>query len=227
MKRVVEFEWIPHFPTLRSIKALHCEKMEEIIGGPPPYSPVEEISLQSLEVNDCNNMRRLFSHEWLLHLRNLQSIQVVGCKGMVEMISGAGQGQEESITTLYSTPSSFQPSSISLPKLKCLELLNLPWLKSICEVPISCNSMKELTVSKCPGLMRIPLQLRLCEIEELPHIWVEDEERWKTLMWDQTDAQALLQPYLRKGSPLFRKGCCSPNAIELLAKGRGLLRLCS
>ncbi|KAK3424100.1 hypothetical protein EUGRSUZ_F00886 [Eucalyptus grandis] len=116
MERAVEFEWMPHFPTLRTIRAFNCKKMEEIIGGPPPYSPVEEISLQFLEVNGCDNMRKLFPHEWLLHLRNLQSIQVAGCKGMVEMISGAGQGQEGRVNN---TPSSFQPSSISLPKLKC------------------------------------------------------------------------------------------------------------
>ncbi|KAK3424123.1 hypothetical protein EUGRSUZ_F00914 [Eucalyptus grandis] len=201
MKRAVEPEWMPHFPTLRSITVTCCEKMKEIIRGPPPYSPIEEISLQSLNVESCNNMRKLLPHEWLLHLQNLQSIKVAGCKGMVELISGAGQGQEGSITTsVNNTPSSFKPYSISLPKLECLELSYLHQLKSIYEAPISCDSMKGLNVYGCPELKRIPLQLPLREIEKLPYIWVEDEEKWKTLMWDHPDAQAILQPYLQKWS---------------------------
>ncbi|KAL3733005.1 hypothetical protein ACJRO7_022517, partial [Eucalyptus globulus] len=199
MKRAVESEWMPHFPNLRRIKVFRCEEMEEIIGGPPPYLPGEEISLKSLEVAHCDNMGKLLPHEWLLHLRNLQSIEVQFCKKMVEIISKARQGQEGSIMTpINNTPSSFQPQ-ISLPKLMRLWLYILPQLKSICEFPISCDSMEDLMVYQCPELKGIPLQLRLCEIEELPHIWVEDEEKWKTLMWDHPDAQAILQPYLRKG----------------------------
>ncbi|KAK2631576.1 hypothetical protein EUGRSUZ_L02721 [Eucalyptus grandis] len=220
MKRAVESEWMPHFPNLRCIRVWNCEKMEEIIGGPPPYSPDEQISLESLEVSNCDNMRKLLTYEWLLHLRNLQSIEVRHCKGMVELISGAGQGQEGSITTsVNNTPSSFQPSSISLPKLECLELRDLHQLKSVYEAPISCDFMKRLDVYRCLELKRIPLQLRLCEIEELPFIWVEEEETWKTLVWDHPDAQAILRPYLRKG-PHW-----SPNAIILNTKLKHLLRL--
>ncbi|XP_039171337.1 probable disease resistance protein At4g27220 isoform X2 [Eucalyptus grandis] len=147
MKRAVESEWMPHFPNLRRITAFNCAEMEEIIGGPPPYSPDEQISLESLKVSLCHNMRKLLTYKWLLHLRNLQSIEVAECEGMVELISGAGQGQEGSITTsVNNTPSSFQPSSISLPKLECLTLRNLLRLKSIYKAPISCDSMKRLDV---------------------------------------------------------------------------------
>ncbi|KAF8023768.1 hypothetical protein BT93_F1074 [Corymbia citriodora subsp. variegata] len=201
MKRVVESEWMPHFPKLRIMEVYFCEKMEEIIGDPPPHASVEKISLESLSASYCDNMRKLLSQELLLHLRNLQKIWVENCKGMVEMISGAGQGQEGSMMTpVNNTPSSFQ-SSISLPNLKQLSLYDLTQLKSICGVPISCGSMEELDVLGCPELKAIPLQLRLRDIdneEELPHIWVEDEEKWKTLMWDDPNAQAILQPYLRK-----------------------------
>ncbi|KAK3424145.1 hypothetical protein EUGRSUZ_F00948 [Eucalyptus grandis] len=120
MKRAVESEWMPHFPNLRWIEVTGCETMDEIIRGPPPYLLVEGIPLQSLMVKCCDNMRKLFPHEWLLHLRNLQGIDVCNCEGMVELISGAGQRQEGSIMTpVNNTPSSFQPS-ISLPKLDLL-----------------------------------------------------------------------------------------------------------
>ncbi|XP_030453522.2 probable disease resistance protein At4g27220 [Syzygium oleosum] len=196
MKRVVESEWLSHFPNLRDINVSGCHNMEEIIGGPPQHMPVEEISLESLRVRGCGNMRKLFPHELLIHLQNLQSIHVRCCKGMVEMISGAGQGQEGSImTSVNNTPSFFQ-SPISLPKLNRLYLHDLPQLKSICKVPITCYSMEDMHVSECPELKGIPLQLRLRDIEDLPNIEVEDEEKWKTLMWDPPNAQAILQPYL-------------------------------
>ncbi|KAL3748419.1 hypothetical protein ACJRO7_009629 [Eucalyptus globulus] len=203
MKRVVESEWLPHFPNLRYINLLYCENMEEIIRGPPPYMPVEEISLGQLSVEKCYNMRKLFSHEWLLHLQNLQNISAIGCKGMVEMISGVGQDQEGSITTPVNNTPPSSWSSISLPKLKRLWLCNLPRLKSICEVPITCDSMEHLKVIKCPELNRIPLQLRFLDIEDLPFIEVEGEEKWKTLIWDHPNAQALLQSHLH-----FRWGYC-------------------
>ncbi|KAK3440166.1 hypothetical protein EUGRSUZ_B00465 [Eucalyptus grandis] len=188
MKRVVESEWLPHFPNLRDIILFYCESMEEIIRGPPPYMPVEGISLEWLSVRNCHNMRKLFLHEWLFHLRNLQRVNALGCKRMVEMISGAGQDQE---------------GVVMLPKLKHLWLQDLPQLKSICRVPITCDSMEILMVIKCPELNRIPLQLRFLDIEGLPHIEVEGEEKWKTLIWDHPNAQALLQSHLH-----FRWGNC-------------------
>ncbi|KAF8037313.1 hypothetical protein BT93_B0274 [Corymbia citriodora subsp. variegata] len=197
MKRVLESEWLPHFPSLESIHVSCCENMEEIIGGPPPRLPAEKISLEYLRVHSCHNMRKLFPHEWLIHLRNLQSIIVADCKGMVEMISGAGQSQEGSTTTPVNNTHSSSPSSISLPKLKHLELSYVPQLKSICEVPITCDSMAFLKVIKCPELSRIPLQLQFHDIEDLPYIDVEGEEKWNTLIWDHPDAQALLQSHLR------------------------------
>ncbi|KAF8023772.1 hypothetical protein BT93_F1076 [Corymbia citriodora subsp. variegata] len=211
MKRVVESEWMPHFPNLRRIGVAGCDKMEEIIRGPPSHTSVEKISLESLGASRCKNMRKLFPQELLLYYRNLQRIWVSECRGMVEMISGAGQGQEGSIMTpVNNTPPSFQPPSISLPNLKKLNLDRLPQLKSICGVPISCDSIKKLRVYRCPELKAIPLELRLrdIDIEELPYIWVEDEEKWKTLMWDDPNAQAILQPYLRKGENA-RDGCGS------------------
>ncbi|KAK3440145.1 hypothetical protein EUGRSUZ_B00446 [Eucalyptus grandis] len=195
MKRVVESEWLPHFPNLRRIKVQKCINVEEIIGGLSSYMSVEEISPERLLVKGY--------HELPLHLRNLQTIQVIGCQGMPKMISRERQGQEGSMTTpVNNTPSSSQ-SSISLPKLNSLVLKDLPQLKSICEVPITCNSMDNLVVIKCPELNRIPLELQLHDIEDLPYIKVDGEEKWKMLIWDHPDAQAILQSHL-----LFRGSYC-------------------
>ncbi|XP_039162635.1 probable disease resistance protein At4g27220 [Eucalyptus grandis] len=195
LKRVVESKWLPHFFNPRTIEVVFCENVEEIIEGPFPYMLVEEISLEKFKILGCNNLRKLFPQELLIHLRNLQSIEVKWCKGMVEMISGARQGQEGSImTSINNTPSSFQ-SSISLPKLISLHLYDLRQLKSICEVPITCDSMRKLVVLKCPELNRILWQLRIRDIEDLPYIRLQSEELWKTLTWDHPNAQAILRSH--------------------------------
>ncbi|KAF8023844.1 hypothetical protein BT93_F1124 [Corymbia citriodora subsp. variegata] len=177
MKRVVESEWLFHFPNLRNIRVFFCENMKEIIGCPPPHMPVEEISLESLTILRCDNMRRLCPHESFIHLQNLRNIEVRSCKGMVEMISGARQDLKGSIMTLVNdTPPSFQ-SSISLPKLERLVLYNLPQLKSICEVPIICDSRRDVQVSECPELNEIPLQPQSRDNEPLPYIEVRGQEK--------------------------------------------------
>ncbi|KAI6683018.1 hypothetical protein NL676_028931 [Syzygium grande] len=224
-------------PHLRNILIGNCEEMVGItvaVTSPPLHPSPAFPSLEGISVEWCGKMKRVVESEWLPHLPNLKDIsisccedmeEIIGdikvyrCKGMVEMISGAGQGQEESITTpINNAPSSFQ-SSISLPKLKLLWLRYLPQLKSICEVPITCDSMENLTVYECPELNRIPLQLRLRNIEDLPYIDVEGEEKWKTLIWDHPDAQANLQSRLRfHGNTCVLNGGaihdCSPNGSE-------------
>ncbi|KAL3748390.1 hypothetical protein ACJRO7_009605 [Eucalyptus globulus] len=183
LKRVVESEWLPHFCNLRTIEVVYCKNMEEIIRGPPPYMPVEEISLEKLFILAYVNLRKLFSQKLLIHLPQLRRINVKQCKGMVEMISGAGQGQEGStMTSINNTPSSFQ-SSISLPKLNYLQLCDLPQLKSICEV------------CKCPEMNRISLQLRIRDFEDPSYIRLQSEEKWKPLIWVHPNAQAILQSH--------------------------------
>ncbi|KAF8023608.1 hypothetical protein BT93_F0957 [Corymbia citriodora subsp. variegata] len=211
---------ISNLPHLRQIQIGRCEEMVGIIATvtPPPPHPLPAFpSLERIFIHWCGKMKRAVESEWLHHFPNMRTIDVSYCEKMDEII-GAGQGQEGSIMTpVNNTHSSFQ-SSISLPNLRELKLCDLPQLKSIYRVPISCCSMEELRVYDCPELKAIPLQLRLrdIDIEDLPHIWVEDEEKWKTLMWDDPNAQAILQPYLRKGE-YARDGFpwtqCPPNAI--------------
>ncbi|KAK3424131.1 hypothetical protein EUGRSUZ_F00927 [Eucalyptus grandis] len=53
MKRLLESEWLPHFPKLKYIKLHRCPNMEEITKVPRPcmpVEPVEGISLKSLEI---------------------------------------------------------------------------------------------------------------------------------------------------------------------------------
>ncbi|KAK3421154.1 hypothetical protein EUGRSUZ_G01856 [Eucalyptus grandis] len=67
MKRVVESEWLLHFPNLKKVKVWGCKKMVEIIGRPPPCMPVDtallDVSsfqkLELLEIIEGENLQVL------------------------------------------------------------------------------------------------------------------------------------------------------------------------
>ncbi|KAK3421155.1 hypothetical protein EUGRSUZ_G01857 [Eucalyptus grandis] len=137
MKRVVESEWLLHFPSLKEINVWGCKKMVDIIGWPPPCMPVDTaFSVAHLQV-ECCNIQKLLPQELLPHLWNPQRIHVNDCAGMEEIVSRG------SASTSGHIPSSSSPCPFrSLPRLKHLLLENLPHLRSICESTISCPSIK-------------------------------------------------------------------------------------
>ncbi|XP_039162637.1 putative disease resistance protein At3g14460 [Eucalyptus grandis] len=192
-------------PHLQYIQICRCVEMVGMIvaaTSPLPYQPPAFPSLEEIRVGWCDKMKRVVEFEWLPHFPNLRRLTVWDSENMEEIIGGLSSYMSVEETPINNTPSSSQ-SSISLPKLNSLYLYNLPQLKSICEVPITCNSMKYLEVVRCPKLNRIPLELQLRDIEDLPYIEVEGEEKWKTLIWDHPNAQAIIQSHL-----LFKSSCC-------------------
>ncbi|XP_039171736.1 disease resistance protein RPS2-like [Eucalyptus grandis] len=146
MKRVMEWEWLTaHLPNLEEIVTISCENLEEIIHGPLPSEAT--CRLRHLEVNGCNNMKRvLLTQDMVLHLPFLEDIVVQDSKG-IELIMG---------TVAKMTYFSF-------PKLMNLVLHKLPELKSVCDGIMRCNSLQRVSIDNCPKLKRIPLQLPLLD----------------------------------------------------------------
>ncbi|XP_039173725.1 disease resistance protein RPS5 [Eucalyptus grandis] len=189
MKRVVESEWLLHFPSLKEINVWGCKKMVEIIGRPPPCMPVDTaFSVAHLQVERFN-IQKLLLQELLPHLWNLQHIHVNDFTGMEEIVSRGSASTSEHI------PSSSSPCPFrSLPRLEHLLLENLPHLKSICESTISCPSIKQLHLLGYPKLERISLQLKVvCVGYCLPDIILDHEKLWGMLEWnDPNQAQSSL-----------------------------------
>ncbi|KAI6687390.1 hypothetical protein NL676_024218 [Syzygium grande] len=185
MKRLMEWEWLTtRLPNLEEIIINSCEKLEEIIHGPLPNRAT--CRLTYLEVNGCNNMKRvLLTQDMLLHLPFLQSISIKDCKG-IEVIIG---------TVAKTTHCSF-------PKLMDLDLWNLLEPRSICDGTTSCESLRWISVDNCLKLKRIPLQLPLLDngLPLPPPSFREiriNRQLWELLEWDHPLARSSLEHFLK------------------------------
>ncbi|KAK3197855.1 hypothetical protein Dsin_021270 [Dipteronia sinensis] len=88
-------------------------------------------------------------------------------------------------------------AKITFPKLKDLELMYLPELKSIYKGFMLCKSLRCITVLYCPMLKRLSLTLheendQTSAPAALKQI-IGQEKWWESLEWDEPDAKATLQ----------------------------------
>ncbi|XP_039170405.1 probable disease resistance protein At4g27220 [Eucalyptus grandis] len=185
MKRVMEWEWLTaHLPNLEEIVTISCENLEEIIHGPLPSEAT--CRLRHLEVNGCNNMKRvLLTQDMVLHLPFLEDIVVHDSKG-IELIMG---------TVAKMTYFSF-------PKLMNLVLHKIPELKSVCDGIMRCNSLQRVSIDNCPKLKRISLQLPLLDngLPSPPPSLREiriNRQMWESLEWDHPLARSSLEHFIK------------------------------
>ncbi|XVF78185.1 hypothetical protein PTKIN_Ptkin14bG0109500 [Pterospermum kingtungense] len=159
-------------------------------------------SLAAIVISEIKNIKKLFSSKWVLHsLQNLEHLRVEECYKMEEIIASES---EITSSTTASASASASKFTITLPELKTLCLWNLPELKSICgaNVQLVCDSIALISISDCPKIKRIPLQLPLQDDGQpspppsLHSIYISSEEWSEMVEWDHPNAKSLLEPYL-------------------------------
>ncbi|KAL9344329.1 hypothetical protein Peur_062004 [Populus x canadensis] len=178
MKKLFPLVLLPNLVNLEVIRIMYCEKIEEIIGRTRSYEEsssnntlfklpkLRELklidlpelkrigsaklicdSLQQIEVRNCNSMESLVPSSWI-SLVNLKRITVAECEKMEEIIGGKRSDEEGVI----GEESSSNSTEFKLPKLRYLELENLPELKRICSVKLICDSLQVIEVRNCNSM---------------------------------------------------------------------------
>ncbi|GKV45553.1 hypothetical protein SLEP1_g52622 [Rubroshorea leprosula] len=226
MKRLFSLELLQGLQNLEGIRVCNCQQMEEIIGWEGEEEnhtadatttttfnlpKLRVLSLQNLSefkrncptrgvmvcdslgwltIKECPELRRI---PLLQGLQNLEGITVWNCQQMEEIIGW--EGEEENHTADATTTTTF-----TLPKLRKLNLQNLPELKRICSTKgvMVCDSLQHLQIEKCPKLRRIPLvgNVRPSPPAALKQIQIEPKELWESLEWDDPNAKNVLQPFM-------------------------------
>ncbi|TYH86499.1 hypothetical protein ES332_D01G047300v1 [Gossypium tomentosum] len=154
--------------------------------------------LKSFVIKKCLNMKQLFPFKLAHDLQNLENLVVCNCVQMEEIISSEEENHKgNGINT---------PMKFSLPKLRELELKNLPELKSICSSnrEMVCNSLRNIEISKCTNLKRMPLYLPLFQdthqsapsAHPFGRIRICPKEWWESVEWDYPNAKEVLRPWL-------------------------------
>ncbi|KAE8674459.1 hypothetical protein F3Y22_tig00111754pilonHSYRG00073 [Hibiscus syriacus] len=150
-------------------------------------------SLKYLYINDCGNMKKLFSPNCVP--LNLQELRVVGCKQLEEIITSEVEPEERGMVI----------TEFHLPQLGLLSLGDLPELKSICSAGgvLVCDSLLQIEIVDCPRLKR--MSLNLPKFDNVPpsasanlslSVRIRPKEWWESLEWDGPQPKSLLDPFV-------------------------------
>ena len=149
--------------------------------------------LKTFAIVNCTRIKKLLPAGLLLHLHNLEKIEVRNCGQLEEIIAEVfdefeGEEKEGMDTT-----------KITLSILRTLELQDLPELKTICSSRklIVCDSLERVEIIECQKLKRLPLSLPLLNGQLSPPPSLKDieadKEWWESL--DCQDTKNVLQPF--------------------------------
>ncbi|KAK9266360.1 hypothetical protein L1049_012631 [Liquidambar formosana] len=107
------------------------------------------------------------------------------------------KGQEKKEGTVEETNSCNDTTIIQLPRLRQLELDDLPNLKSIYKGVMVCDSLRTIKVFDCPNLKRLPLskgneQPAPAALKQIRG----NLEWWRSLRWDHPDDVTFFHQFL-------------------------------
>ncbi|KAJ7951819.1 Disease resistance protein [Quillaja saponaria] len=123
--------------------------------------------LQTLRVTYCG----IPDLNWLLHAPNLQSLELIGCDLLEEVIGeDFGAAEEEEVNW-----DAFE-------SLKTLELRNLPRLRSVSPQALRFPCLKNVKVKYCPSLTKLPFDSSTAK-NTLEFI-KGDSDWWSCLQWE-------------------------------------------
>ncbi|KAF5187666.1 Disease resistance protein summ2 [Thalictrum thalictroides] len=196
---------VGHFKQLRNLVIRNCSKLQELFFDWITNNDEKEVRLfENLEKMWLRNLPKLviswdvrnlqYEHfrklhlvhfeecdamvhiTWLLLIPNLQSLWIVNCGGLKEILSSS-----EEFGVAY--------NENSFSNLKTMTLLGLPNLQSICSMnALPFPSLETILVRRCPKLRRLPLDSNSAK-NTLKKIKGE-EEWWEGLEWENESIKA-------------------------------------
>uniref|UniRef100_A0A6N2KW60 Uncharacterized protein n=1 Tax=Salix viminalis TaxID=40686 RepID=A0A6N2KW60_SALVM len=220
MKMLFPSVLLPNLVNLEEITISECEKMEVIIGtrsdeegamgeennkfklpklrklilsNLPKLKSICSAklicnSLENIDIHKCNSIEIMFPSSWSC-LLNVEEITVRECQKMEEIIGGT-RSDEKGVMGEESISSEFK-----FPKLRELNLVDLPELKSICNAKLICDSLEVIAILHCEKLKRIPIP---SPPASLKGIWINPKEWWEsTLEWEHPNAKDVLRSFVR------------------------------
>ncbi|XP_034916851.2 probable disease resistance protein At4g27220 [Populus alba] len=191
---------------LEVISIWDCNGIESMVSSswfcsaPLPSSSYNGIfsSLKKFNCYRCRSMKKLFPLALLPSLVNLEQIIVYDCEKMEEIIWT--RSDEEDVVGEEESSSNIE---FKLPKLRVLDLCDLPKLKSICSAKLICDSLEEIEVSYCHELKRMEIFPPVLENGQpspppsLARICIYPKEWWESVVeWEHPNTKDVLLPFV-------------------------------
>ncbi|GMP97742.1 hypothetical protein CsSME_00045884 [Camellia sinensis var. sinensis] len=184
------------FPSLEELEVNGFQNMNEIWCNQLQTGSFNK--LIKLYVSNCGSLRNMFSPFMARHLVHLERLVINKCPMMEEVVA-KDQDEEEEEGRINRTP---------FPKLKYLELKDLPELKSFCHVTYDWElpSVYDVTVLNCPKMKTFSLgvictpKLDCVFVKELTDKWSEgiEGEDWLWISDLNQTIQYLIEEEFRK-----------------------------
>ncbi|XP_062077955.1 probable disease resistance protein At4g27220 [Humulus lupulus] len=182
---------------LPNLHTLFTREIAESPLVPPTPPPGTFSSLKEFRIYNCSSIKILLAPELLTCLQNLEEIHVEDCGQMVEIIAAPSDDDAE----VMMVREELRTITISLPKLKVLQLWNLSELRSICSYGmLVCDSLQLVAVRYCKKLKRIPISMPWLDNQPYPPpslqiIKAYPKEWWDSLEWEHPKAKDVLGPF--------------------------------
>ncbi|XP_058105782.1 disease resistance protein SUMM2-like [Magnolia sinica] len=172
---------IPSLPSIQYLNLMDLPNFRGLCEG--VLMPGSFTCLRNLIVWGCQVLENVMSIELFQHLQCLESIRIIECSEMEEVVKGGEEGDNNNNNNTI----------ILLPNLKFFTLRNLGKLKSICKRTIICPSLIVIRITVCPWLKKIPLSF--CNSTTAVDGGIEgSKEWWDALEWDDPNTKTLLLP---------------------------------
>ncbi|PON98735.1 AAA+ ATPase domain containing protein [Trema orientale] len=169
-------------PVFDYLESLSLQRLKALQGLTEAFTIQNDIfsRLKEFEIFGCPKIKSLFTPLLFSNLRNLESLKVNSCENLVEVIEHSAVGDDnnqEARNAIY-----------ALPKLRVLELVDLPEFESLGDKrqSIIYGSLECAKIQKCPKLRRISLSPSPKKIEV-------EEKWWDSLELDQPNMKDALQ----------------------------------
>ena len=163
---------------LPNLEELHLKSMENLnsISELAGHRGLRFHSLRSINVESCDKMKYLlYCGDFIQTLPNLEVIKVTDCENLEELFNNES-GQNISPDPM-------------VPKLRILQLENLPEFKTLCRHKETWPCLEQVEVRNCKGLRRLPLTNQNAgTIKEIKG----ESEWWDALEWDDDQTKTSL-----------------------------------
>ncbi|XVF04820.1 hypothetical protein REPUB_Repub05bG0118300 [Reevesia pubescens] len=228
----VEALTLDAFPVLESLHLQNLINLEKICNAQLRKQPFEK--LRVLKVGSCHRLNNLFLFSIARGLRQLQEIEVVNCKTMVEIIAEEGKsdvGENETTTTIEfgqlqlltlrqlpklisfnacrNTLALFN-QRVTFPRLQNLKLSSINttqiWQRQVLSVSTCIQNLTSVTVEGCGNLKFLLSSSMVTSLGELVHLEVTECKLIEEIIEEMTGEEGMEKILFPKLNSLKLKG---------------------